>query len=42
MSAITIPSNSPQVNNLEEILENAATLTNYDTAMIDLSIRAKV
>ena len=42
MSAISLPANSPKIHNLEEILENAATLTNLDTAMMDPSIRTRI
>lgn len=42
LSAISLPRNSPSVHNLEEILANAATLTEYGQAMNDPSIRNKI
>jgi hypothetical protein len=42
LSAISLPKNSPSISNLEEILGNAAVLTDYQTAMNDPSIRNKI
>lgn len=42
LSAISLPINSPSIHNLEEVLTNAAVLTDYNTAMNDPSIRNKI
>lgn len=42
LSAISLPRFSPSIHNLEEILTNAAHLTDLTTAMNDASIRNKI
>ncbi len=42
LSTISLPVTSPSIHNLEEILANAAVLTDYNSAMNDPSIRNKI